>query len=143
MTNDEYLNNHFPKDFIKIGDEVFIIPVGFELSIDIKEIGNKLTTADGTTREDIINEKKSASFKYKNMYEKEFQELHHIVRQIKTASFETEKKLFTKKLPMINTGNIYNDFDFIEIETVDLKKYSYDFRGGKIFVYSGVTLKIN
>lgn len=143
MTLDEYLEKHFPKDFIKIGDEFFVLPLGFEIAIDIDEVGNTLTTADGTKRKDIIVKNEKASLKYDTMFEKSFLELVNIVEKIESTPYELEKTLFIKKQNMKNTNNIYNDFKVIKIFTVDFAKYNYKFRKNNMFVYTGITFKIN
>lgn len=143
MTKDEYLEKHFPKDFIKIDDEIFVIPSGFTLSVNIKEIGNTLTTADGTKRKDIIAKKETISFKYDVIIEEDFQALNNIVERIENAQYKSEKVLFLKKQNMKNTNNIYGDFKSVKIDIIELSKYSYKFRKNNIFFYSGITVKIN
>lgn len=143
MTETEYLQKHFPKDFIKIDNELFVLPLGFELSIDINEIGNTLTTADGTKRKDIIAKTEKVTLKYNQIPEGGFQSLTYIVYKIENASFETEKQIFIKKPPMANTNNIYSDFKTIRIDVIDFTKYAYKFRTGGMFIYSGITIKIN
>lgn len=143
MTKDEYLQKYFPKDFIKIDDDIFIIPAGFELSVNIKEIGNTLTTADGTKRKDIILKKEQATFKYNTTTQTGYEALQQIVEKIENANYKTEKTLFIKKQNMKNTNNIYSDFKTIKIDIIELSKYNYKFRQNNFFVYANITLKIN
>lgn len=143
MTETQYLQNYFPKDFIKIGDDIFVIPQGFELSIDTTEIGQTLTTASGVKRKDVVAKTENASFKYKQLDEKGFSALEEIENAISNADYETKKTLFLKKQKMQNTNNLYADFKTISIDVADFSKYSYAFRKNGLFVYSGITLKIN
>lgn len=143
MTEQEYLKKHFPKDFIKIDDKIFLLPKDFTFSISLKEIGTTLTTADGTKRKDIIAIKKQASLKYNTVLQDGFDRLKEITEAVQSAHYKSEKTLFIKKQNATNTGNLKDGFTTIKIDTIELSKYEYKFRKINFFVYSGITLKIN
>lgn len=144
MTLEQYIENHAPQDFIKIDNEIFVLPIGYIISVSIKEIGGTLTTADGTVRKDTIAKKTQVSLKYKIVLQEGFNTLFQIVNIIETSAYETEKTLFLKKEnTKKNITNIYDDFTTVNIDIIELDKYAHAFRRRGLFVYEDITLKIN
>ena len=146
MTETEYLNNHYPHDFICIQDEFFPLPKGGKIDIEEKEISSTFTTADGSKRKDIIRKYKSVSVKFPVLLQKDYETVLTIINKIETAFYDEPKSLFLKKetMPVKPPSNgVKTLFEHIKIDIVQPVKYSYTFRKNGLFLYSGVTLKLN
>ena len=114
MTETEYLNNHYPQDFLCIQDEFFPLPKGGKIDIEDKQISSTFTTADGSKRKDIIRKYKAASIKFSVLTQKDFDSVCEIITKIA-----------------------------VKIDIVHPIKYSHFFRKNSEFLYSGITLKLN
>lgn len=145
MNEQEYRKNFYPYDFIRIATEIFVIPIGASLSVNTKEIGSTFTTADGTKRKDIIKKREEVSFKFDTLLEKDLTALQNIVKEIENSDYETKKALFLKgeHMPFPAPTNFLRHYKKINIETAQLNKYNFAFRKNGLFIFTGITLKIN
>ncbi len=146
MTETEYKTKHYPQDFILIGNEIYPLPKGGKLSIEQKEVASVFTTADGTKRKDIIRKYKSASMKFSVLLENDFNTINKIIQKIEQSSYDEKKELCLKKETMIfppEDNSVLPLFEHIKIDIISPIKYAYNFRKNSMFVYSGVSLKIN
>ena len=146
MTREVYLRTRYPDDFILIGSEYLPLPKGGTFSIENKEISSTFTAADGTKRKDIIRRYQSVSVKFSALLQSDFEAISALVRQIEDAPFSTRKMLLLKKQTMPSkpdSADVQELFNAVKIDIVQPVKASFTFRKNGLFVYSGVTLKIN
>ncbi|MEL5717697.1 hypothetical protein [Treponema pedis] len=145
MTEEEYLNKHYPQDFICIQNEFFPLPQGGKIDIEDKEISSVFTTADGSKRKDIIRKYKAVSIKFSVLTQKDFERVCEIITKIDNAFYDESKYLFLKKenMPINHQSDFKTFFTAIKIDIVHPIKYSHSFRKNTEFLYSGITLKIN
>lgn len=146
MTREEYLKTRYPDDFILIGSEYFPLPKGGQISIENKEISSTFTAADGTKRKDIIRRYESVSVKFSSLLQSDYEAISAIVRQIEDAPYGTKKSLLLKKQtmpPAPDFSGVQELFNAVKIDLVQPVKASFTFRKNGLFVYSGVTFKIN
>ena len=54
MTEAEYKTKHYPDDFIKVGNNFFVLPKGYSLEVAQEEVASTFSTVDGHKRKDII-----------------------------------------------------------------------------------------
>lgn len=146
MTENEYIDKSYPQDFIYIANEYFPLPKGGKIDIEEKEISSTFTTADGSKRKDIIRKYKSVSVKFPVLLQKDYETVLTIINKIETAFYDEPKSLFLKKetMPVTPPSNgVKPLFEHIKIDIVQPVKYSYTFRKNGLFLYSGVTVKLN
>lgn len=145
MTDTEYLNNHYPHDFIYIQNDFFPLPKGGKIDIEDKQISSTFTTADGSKRKDIIRKYKAVSIKFSVLTQKDFESVCEIITKIDNAFYDSSKYLFLKKenMPISHQSDFKTFFTAIKIDIVHPIKYSHSFRKNSEFLYSGITLKLN
>ena len=145
MTEAEYKTKHYPDDFIKVGDNFFVLPQGYNLEIAQEEVASTFSTVDGHKRKDIIRSYESASLKYEYLLEADFKIILVIVDALQNIAYGTEKKLYIKKqfMPMAPGADFKTHFKMITIDTVKPVKYTFKTRKNGFFVYSGITLNLN
>ncbi len=145
MTEAEYIQDHYPQDFVLAGDDFFPLPKGGKMQIQNKEVSSTFTTADGTKRKDVIRRYQSATIKYQVLLEDGFRALEAIIQKIDRGFYGQRKALYIKKEMMsgMPESPVTQYFQAIEIDIVAPVKYSYPFRSAGMFVYAGVSLKIN
>ena len=146
MTREEYLKTRYPDDFILIGSEYFPLPKGGQISIENKEISFTFTAADGTKRKDITRRYQSVSVKFSSLLQSDYEAITSIIRQIEDAPYGTKKSLLLKKQtmpPSSDFAGVQELFNAVKIDLVQPVKASFTFRKNGLFVYSGVTYKIN
>ena len=145
MTEAEYKTKHYPDDFIKVGNNFFVLPKGYSLEVAQEEVASTFSTVDGHKRKDIIRSYESASLKYEYLLEADFKIILVIVDALQNIAYGTEKKLYIKKqsMPMAPGADFKTHFKMITIETVKPVKYTFKTRKNGFFVYSGITLNLN
>ena len=146
MTREEYLKTRYPDDFILIGSEYFPLPKGGQFSIENKEISSTFTAADGTKRKDIIRRYQSVSVKFSSLLQSDYEAITSLIRQIEDAPYGIKKSLLLKKQtmpPSPDFTGVQELFNAVKIDLVQPVKAAFTFRKNGLFVYSGVTFKIN
>ncbi len=145
MTKAEYKDKHYPQDFILIENEILPLPKGGKLQVQNKEVASTFTTANGTKRKDIIRQYKSVSIKFSVLLENDFIAINEIIKKIEQTFYGETKEVCLKKeiMPAETSGHVLQLFEHIKIDTVTPIKYAYKFRRNGMFLYSGVSLKIN
>ncbi len=145
MTEQEYKDNFYPGDFVLVGQDFLPLPKGGKLQITTKEIAKVFTAADGTKRKDVIRRYKSVSLKYPALLEEGFEVLQDIIQKIEDSFYGQRKMLYIKKqtMPAEPGLPITPCFQGIKIDITSPLKYGYAFRRNGMFVYSGISLKIN
>ena len=146
MTSEVYLKTRYPDDFILIGSEYLPLPKGGTFSIENKEISSTFTAADGTKRKDIIRRYQSVSVKFSSLLQSDYEAITSLIRQIEDAPYGTKNSLLLKKQtmpPSSDFSGVQELFNAVKIDLVQPVKASFTFRKNGLFVYSGVTFKIN
>ncbi len=145
MTEKEYRDNFYPGDFVLVGQDFLPLPKGGRLQVSKKEIAQIFTAADGTKRKDVIRRYESVAVKYPALLEEGFEALQDIIQKIETVFYGQRKMLYIKKqtMPLEVALPITPYFQGIAIDITAPLKYGYAFRKNGMFIYSGVSLKIN
>ena len=145
MTEAEYKTKHYPDDFIKVGNNFFVLPKGYRLEVAQEEVASTFSTVDGHKRKDIIRIYESATIKYEYLFEADFKIILAIVDALQKAVYGTEKKLYIKNqsMPTLPAADFKTYFKMIVIDMVKPVKYTFKGRKNGFFVYSGVTLNLN
>lgn len=145
MTEAEYKTKHYPGDFIKVGNNFFVLPKGYSLEVAQEEVASTFSTVDGHNRKDIIRIYESATIKYEYLFEADFKIILAIVDALQKAVYGTEKKLYIRNQSMstLPAADFKTYFKTIVIDMVKPVKYTFKGRKNGFFVYSGITLNLN
>jgi hypothetical protein len=133
MTLNEWFAAGIYTDFMLIGGEVYVLPLGFKLSKNPQEKKNSVIMANGHKREDIIRRWTKFSFAYDTLLEDSLQVIKDIVEHAPGA----EKRLYLRKQNPADS----KDYEQYEIDVVNTIKTSYAYRG-HIFVNSSINLEM-